>query len=173
MQQQPPAGHSIRINAGYPVHTGPAPVFSREVPVPVSNAPLVLGPGQDRVSVPPTRVLVNDPRMRIPMPPIPEHAFPSNPPSVTSSIKMERQTSVPTPILQLQNQVSGVPQENQRVNYNPQQILTNPPQVTESINFTRPVQRTTTSKILENLQGNAVIESKGDLVTASVPSGFS
>lgn len=86
---------------------------------------------------------------------------------------MERQTSVPTPILQLQNQVSGVPQENQRVNYNPQQILTNPPQVTESINFTRPVQRTTTSKILENLQGNAVIESKGDLVTASVPSGFS
>jgi hypothetical protein len=85
---------------------------------------------------------------------------------------MERQTSVPTPILQLQNQVSsGVPQENQRVNYIPQQILTNPPQVTESINFTRPAQRTTTSKILENLQGNAVVENKGDLVT-SVPSGF-
>lgn len=156
VQQPPPIGHSIRVNAGPARQANPPPVYAREGPV-INSPTLILAPGQERIVYPAPNV-ANEGRFRMPMPAIPEHPTQSNPPSVTSSIKMERQPSVPTPILQLQSRApSNRAQETTVTHFQPQQIITNPPQIVESVDYSRSGQRTTTSKILENLQGNAVV----------------
>ena len=38
--------------------------------------------------------------------------------------------------------------------------MRNPPEVVESVNVTRPIERTATEKIMDNLQGNTVITEK-------------
>ena len=54
----------------------------------------------------------------------------------------------------------------------PQPILTNPPQVVESINYQRPVERTTTSNIIENIQGTSIPVKQSESLVTSNPSGF-
>ena len=90
-------------------------------------------------------------------------------PQATQPLIMEKKVSVPTPVSTLNDK----PSFGEKVTTSEQQqSFSNPPQVVESVNFSRPVERTATSKIMENLQGEAVAERQGDSLVTSVPGGY-
>lgn len=76
---------------------------------------------------------------------------------------MEKKSSVPAARFEERRVVERV---------SPQREFSNPPQVVESVNFARPAERTATSKIIDNLQGNYIIEKQGDSLVTSSPSGY-
>ena len=70
-------------------------------------------------------------------------------------MSVQRQGSLQTPIAKFDDKPRIQTKQS-----NPERSFTNPPQVVESISLTRPVERTNTEKIVENLQGNTVVTEK-------------